>query len=145
MIWWGWCLVGAILLGAELGVVDAQFYLVFVGGSAVIVGLIAGLVPSLAHWAQWLMFAIIAGGSVVTLRRRLYERVRRNPPVAAGPKEEMLTLPNDLEPGQSCQVEHRGTFWTVRNDGATRLSAGSRVRVSHVSGLTLIVRQDSHS
>jgi membrane protein implicated in regulation of membrane protease activity len=145
MQWWGWCVVGAILLGSELGFVDAQFYLVFVGGSAILVGLIAGLVPSLAHWAQWALFALFAVVSVVTFRKRLYERVRRYPPIAAGPKDQLLTLPADLDPGQSCQVEHGGTFWSVQNDGDARLTAGSRVRVAQIRGLTLLVRAPSQT
>jgi membrane protein implicated in regulation of membrane protease activity len=145
MVWWGWCVVGAILLGSELGFVDAQFYLVFVGGSAIVVGLLAGLMPSMAHWAQWALFALIALVSVVTLRKQLYERVRRYPPIAAGPKDQLLTLPADLDPGQSCQVEHGGTFWTVQNDGDSRLTAGSRVRVAQIRGLTLLVHAASQT
>ena len=37
MQWWAWIAVGAILLGSELAFVDAQFYLVIVGGSALVV------------------------------------------------------------------------------------------------------------
>ena len=45
MNWWGWVIVGAIFLGAELTWVSAQFYLVFVGVAALCVGLVAGLFP----------------------------------------------------------------------------------------------------
>ncbi len=57
MEWWAWIAVGAILLGSELAFVDAQFYLVFVGASALVVGFLdlAGLLP--AVWMQWLLFA----------------------------------------------------------------------------------------
>ena len=34
MNWWGWIIAGAILLGAELSFVNAQFYLVFIGSAA---------------------------------------------------------------------------------------------------------------
>ena len=34
MTWWGWMILGAVMLGAELFAVDAQFYLVFLGVSA---------------------------------------------------------------------------------------------------------------
>jgi membrane protein implicated in regulation of membrane protease activity len=40
MQWWAWIAVGAILLGSELGFVDAQFYLVFVGAAALLVGVL---------------------------------------------------------------------------------------------------------
>jgi membrane protein implicated in regulation of membrane protease activity len=42
MPWWGWLIVGEALLGAEMFVIDAQFYLVFFGIAAALVGL-AGL------------------------------------------------------------------------------------------------------
>jgi membrane protein implicated in regulation of membrane protease activity len=53
MSWWGWVIGGAVLLGAELAFVDAQFYLVFVGSAALVVGLIAGMAP-LRSTPTWL-------------------------------------------------------------------------------------------
>ena len=41
MTWWAWMILGAVLFGAELFAIDAQFYLVFLGVSAAIVGLVA--------------------------------------------------------------------------------------------------------
>ena len=34
MPWWGWIIFGALLLGSELLIVDAGFYLVFIGIAA---------------------------------------------------------------------------------------------------------------
>ena len=34
MPWWGWITIGAILLGSEMLLIDAQFYLVFLGLAA---------------------------------------------------------------------------------------------------------------
>ena len=42
----------------------------------------------------------------------------------------------------TCQAEHGGTFWTVRNDGDTPIPSGTRVRIASVNGLTLLVRPD---
>jgi hypothetical protein len=143
MSWWGWMIGGAVLLGAELGFVNAQFYLVFVGSAALVVGLVSVAVPTLASWAQWGLFAILAILSMVTFRSRLYRRLRGQlPAVAAGPARGVLTLPNSLEPGQSCQVEHGGTYWTVRNDSELPMPFGTRARVTSVQGLTLLVRPD---
>ena len=50
MQWWAWIAVGAILLGSELAFVDAQFYLVIVGGSALVVGMLGAVGLSLAVW-----------------------------------------------------------------------------------------------
>jgi hypothetical protein len=53
MSWWGWIIAGAILLGSELAFVNAQFYLVFIGSAAIVVGLVTAVTPALASWAQW--------------------------------------------------------------------------------------------
>ena len=45
MTWWGWMILGAILLGAELFSIDAQFYLVFLGLAAAFVGAASWLYP----------------------------------------------------------------------------------------------------
>lgn len=134
---------GAILLGAELGFVNAQFYLVFIGAAALVVGVASAAIPGLAPDAQWTAFAILAVLSMVLFRSRLYRRLRgHGPAVRCGPAGGVLTLPEALEPGQHCQVEHGGTFWTVRNDSAQPMSAGDRARVSSVQGLTLLVLPD---
>jgi membrane protein implicated in regulation of membrane protease activity len=144
MSWWSWMIGGAILLGAELGFVNAQFYLVFIGAAALVVGLVSAAIPSLTADAQWAAFAILAVLSMVTFRSRLYRRLRGNAPaVQWGPAGGVLTLPEALDPGQSCQVEHGGTHWTVRNDSAQPMAAGDRARIRSVQGLTLLVRPDS--
>ena len=65
MQWWAWIAVGAILLGSEMAFVDAQFYLVFIGSAALIVGLLdlAGCMP--AEWLQWTLFAVLAAVSML--------------------------------------------------------------------------------
>jgi membrane protein implicated in regulation of membrane protease activity len=144
MSWWSWMIGGAILLGAELGLVNAQFYLVFVGSAALVVGLISVATPSLSSSAQWALFAILATVSMVMFRNRLYQRLRGQwPAMQSGPAGGVLTLPSALDPGQSCQVEHGGTFWTVRNNSDMPILSGSRARIIRVQGLTLLVRPDA--
>jgi membrane protein implicated in regulation of membrane protease activity len=144
MSWWGWVIAGAILLGAELAFVNAQFYLVFIGSAAIVVGMITAVTPALAPWAQWAVFAVLALVCMVMFRSRVYQRLRGNAPnVATGPAGGVITLPIALAPGESCQTEHGGSFWTVRNDGATPIPAGGRARIASVNGLTLLVRPDT--
>ena len=57
MQWWAWIAVGAMLLGSELTFVNAQFYLVFVGAAALVVGLPASCRARSAAWLQWSLFA----------------------------------------------------------------------------------------
>lgn len=143
MNWWGWILGGAILLGAELLLVDAQFYLVFVGGSAILVGLLAFAVPPFPVWAQWAGFAILTGVSLSVFRSRLYGRLRgRAPSLPIGPVGATIRLPVELAPGASCRVEHSASHWTAVNDGKHTIPAGANARIVHVSGLSLMVRQD---
>src|SRR5690349_18396540 len=119
MTWWGWVIAGAILLGAELSFVNAQFYLVFVGSAAILVGLATLAVP-LAEWLQWGLFAVLAVVSMVAFRSRIYQRFRgATPAPTTGPKGGLITLPVALAAGDSCQAEYRGSFWTVRNDSDT--------------------------
>lgn len=142
MQWWAWAVAGAILVAAELSFVDAQFYLLFVGFAAILVGLEGMLGPALPVWGQWALFAVLAIALVMSFRRLLYDRLRQNLPraVAAGPAGEMLTVPVRLAPGASCQVEFRGSHWTATNDSDQPLEAGSRARIDHVKGLALQLR-----
>jgi membrane protein implicated in regulation of membrane protease activity len=144
MSWWSWVIGGAVLLGAELAFVDAQFYLVFVGSAALAAGLVTLMVPSISAWAQWAIFAALAIVSMAWFRSRIYGLLRGHPPsVHTGPVGGVLTLPVALAPGDSCQTEHGGTFWTVRNDGSAPIPPGGQARIVGVQGLTLTVRPDS--
>ena len=76
MTWWGWMIIGAILLGAELLAVDAQFYLVFLGLSAALVGLASLFGVVMPEWVQWTAFAALSLISFFTFRKSLYEKIR---------------------------------------------------------------------
>ena len=140
MQWWAWIAVGAILLGSELTFIDAQFYLVFVGASALTVGLAQLAGAGLPAWLQWLIFAALAATSMVTFRRRIYERMRRGlPAMKSGPAGELVTLPTELPPGETCRLEFRGSSWSAINGGKAVIAAGAKARIERVDGLTLVV------
>jgi membrane protein implicated in regulation of membrane protease activity len=143
MQWWAWIAVGAILFGSELAFVDAQFYLVFLGAAAFVVGFLnlAGLAQ--APWFQWLLFAALAAISMVTFRRRVYEQLRRNlPAMKQGPAGKSLVLPAELSPGETCRLEYCGSSWSVINGGHALIAAGARARIDRVDGLTLVVHSE---
>jgi inner membrane protein len=144
MSWWAWIIAGAILLGAELTFVNAQFYLVFVGSASILTGLATLAVP-LAPWVQWALFAVLAVVSMVAFRSRIYHRFHRTlPQVDTGPpKGGLITLKDSLAAGESCQAEYGGTFWTVRNDSDRPIPSGGRARIERVQDLTLLVRPDN--
>ena len=144
MNWWGWIIAGAILLGAELAFVDAQFYLVLIGSASVVTGLATLALPGLAPWLEWALFSALALVLLGFFRARIYGLLRgRAPEVATGPIGGTLTMPDALDPGATCRVEYRGTFWTARNDAEAPIPAGGQARVTRVHGLTLSVRPDA--
>jgi membrane protein implicated in regulation of membrane protease activity len=144
MPWWSWLVLGIGFLGVEMFVIDAQFYLVFIGLSAAVVGLLGLVGVDLPQWAQWLVFSALALVAMVAFRRRLYELVRNR----SGHVEERLTvgdrvvIPSRLEPGQSGRVDYRGTTWTARNTGAAAIDAGREAVIAEVDGLTLHVKAE---
>jgi membrane protein implicated in regulation of membrane protease activity len=141
MQWWAWIIAGAILLGAELAFVNAQFYLVFVGAAALLVGLLCLVDLNLAVWLQWLLFIVLALGSLIFFRRRIYERLRRRlPGMKQVPGGDMVLLPEALPPGETCRLEYRGSSWSALNAGESVIPAGARARVERIDGLTLVVR-----
>jgi len=141
MQWWAWVAGGGILLGAELAFVDAQFYLVLLGASAMVVGLASLVDADLPVWLQWLIFSVLAVASMVTFRRRVYERMRpKLPLMRTGPAGETLIVPQELPPGGTCRIEYRGTSWSAVNGGDGPIAAGSRAHIVRVDGLTLVLQ-----
>jgi inner membrane protein len=140
MQWWAWIAVGAVLLVLELTLIAADFYLVFLGVAALIIGILTlmGLLP--AAWLQWVAFGAVAAVSMVTFRRWVYERLRHKfPGVNSGPAGQTVVLAEELKPGESCRLEYRGSSWSAINGGTSSIVAGARARIDRVDGLTLVV------
>jgi len=143
MTWWTWMILGTLLLGAELLAIDAQFYLVFLGVSAALVGLAGLLGFAMPEWAQWVAFAVMALIFMVTFRRSLYLKIRGGgesfPETMSG---ESVKVTSDIEPGADVRLEHRGTEWTALNVGDAEIAGGSKARIVNVDGLTLHISAD---
>ncbi|MCH9693051.1 MAG: NfeD family protein [Gammaproteobacteria bacterium] len=143
MTWWLWMVMGAIILGAELFAIDAQFYLVFMGISAALVGLAGLLGISLPEWAQWTAFATLSLLSFFTFRKSLYQKIHGG---VVGFRENLsgdsVNVGDAIEPGGEARVSHRGSKWTARNTGQSVIAAGARARVVKVDGLTLHVEAE---
>jgi membrane protein implicated in regulation of membrane protease activity len=142
--WWGWIIVGAVLLGAELFLVPTDFFLALIGVSAAVVGLVGVLGGTLPAEAQWALFGALSLASLVFVRRWLKERLRPGEPprrVDDTLVGEVGCASEDLGPGQVGRVELRGVPWSARNLETTPLEAGARVRVERVEGLVLGVRR----
>ncbi len=143
MLWWGWIVLGVVILGAEMFVIDAQFFLVFIGLSAVLVGVSDVLGLNLPEWGQWMMFAALGLISMVTFRKSLYLKIKGTAPgFRASMEGDMVQVSDELAPGAESRASHRGTKWTVRNVGSGSIPAGQSVRVVKTDGLVLHVSND---
>jgi len=140
MVWWGWLIVGALLMGAELLAIDAQFFLLFLGASAAVVGLAELFGVAMPDWMEWLVFATLSLVLMVTFRRTLYNRLKAGGvgynTVLEG---DTVDIGEDLSPGDETRASYRGSVWTVRNTGETDIPSGSRVKVLRVDGVKLHV------
>ncbi len=132
------------MFGSELLGVDAAFYLIFIGASALLVGALDLLGFRLQGWAQWALFGVLSIATMVLFRARLYEKFRgvsQDYPV--GPAGETISLQQNLAPGESCRMKYRGTTWTVLNDGATAIEQGGKAQIKRVDSLTLVVENEN--
>lgn len=141
MAWWAWCVLGVVLFGVELFAVDAQFYLIFAGLAAVVVGL-AGLVGiELSLQAQWLTFGVLAIVALFTLRKPIYAKFMNKPfGEVKTDVDQRVVVAHELSPGGTCRVEYRGTGWTALNVGDRPIPSGGAARIDSVDGVTLRVR-----
>jgi membrane protein implicated in regulation of membrane protease activity len=145
MPWWGWIVIGTLIFCAELFAVDAQFYLIFIGAGALIVGVTGMLGITMPAWGQWLLFATLSVVSMVTFRRKLYQMIRGGVlPVMDAVVGKSIVLQEELQAGAMCRTEYRGTTWTARNVGDTTIAKGASATIETMDGLTLHVRPDNH-
>lgn len=141
MPWWGWIVLGAIILISEI-IVSADFYLVFFAAGAVIVGLVGLLGAGLPIFAQWLLFASLSIGTLVLFRARLREKIKTREQDVDKLEDEIAVATQRLPAGTTGQAELRGSTWSARNIGEVDLEAGDRCRVERVDGLVLSIRKD---
>lgn len=140
MVWWGWLVIGIFLLCAELFIIEADFFLVFLGVAAIITGLLAIAFPALPEWGQWLIFSGLSLVSMLFFRKRVYRGLRRDvPDMANDMLLEHLAVPVGLPVDGTCRVELRGSTWTARNVGRVPIEPGAKVRILAVDGITLSV------
>lgn len=146
MPWWQWIVVGAVLLGAELFVVDTGFYLAILGLAALLVGAAAGVGVFGPLWLHWAIFAVAAIGLLVGVRRQFYRRIRGAPAAGFEPLiGETATAAETIPPGASGRAELRGADWTARNIGDSVLEPGRRARVERVRDLVIELRAEEET
>ena len=138
MPWWGWIALGTLLLGAEMALIDAEFYLVFIGVSALLVGIADLLGLAVPAWGEFLIFAALAGGSMVFFRRQVYKLVKGDAKeIESIPIGETLPVDADIPAGGRGRVDYRGSTWSVVNIGTKTIAAGTMASIQQIDGTVL--------
>ncbi|MCY9802302.1 NfeD family protein [Vibrio scophthalmi] len=137
---WHWLALGLALLAAEL--LGAAGYLLWLGISALLVGLLLSLLP-LSWQLQWVSFGAFA---LVTTwlwwRRQLKQDQESDESRTLNQKEKQLvgqviTLEEDIPAGKS-RIRVADTTWSAYCEQS--LPAGTVVKVIGIDGITLIIR-----
>ena len=138
MPWWGWIALGTLLLGAEMALIDAEFYLVFIGISALLVGMADLLGLAVPAWGEFLIFAALAGGSMFFFRQQVYRLVRGNTQdIETIPVGDTVQVGADIAAGSSGRVDYRGSTWSVINIGTDTIAAGTIASIRQIDGTVL--------
>lgn len=140
MSWWMWCLLGFVLLAAELAT-PGGFYLLFFGIGALIVAALDFFGVAGPVWFQWVLFSALSIVLLMAFRGRLLKHF------GAGEKAEVDNLVGErasaleyIEAGATGRVELRGSSWRARNSGESAIPNGQECQVVQVDGLELVVR-----
>jgi membrane protein implicated in regulation of membrane protease activity len=143
MAWWVWIVLGGVLLVAEV-FLPTDFFLVFFGVAAFILGILGLTLPPLSPVIQWLLYAALSVISLLAFRRRLQRRFAHKQDVTVDAIVGQAAVAQDaIAPGDRGRVELRGTTWTAHNVGAVALGTGDRCVVDAIHGLSLDVRPSS--
>lgn len=144
MLWWHWVVIGFVLVGLEL-VVVGNFFIIFFGVGAILVGLLDLVGLEGPQWFQWLLFSCLSVVCLMLFRDPLLRRLggvrTAGSEVDAIPGEQAHAT-DEIAPGGTGHVELRGATWTARNVGASALGRGDPCRVVTLDGLTLCVERD---
>lgn len=143
MDWWIWIVAGGVLLAAEV-VIATDFYLVFLGISAGVVGLLGLFGLHLPAWIQFLLFAALAAILSFLYQRtwkpRLTVSDREMGPELVG---EVAQARTGIAAGARGKVDLRGAAWDAVNDSDREIAAGQFCEVVRVNGLTVHVRPET--
>ena len=144
MPWWGWIILGLVVLLGEV-IAATDFYLVFFAAGALVTGLL-GLfgIPSPAY-GQWLLFASLSIIALLLFRTKLREKIQTREAHVDNIQGESILATERIPRGETARAELRGSSWSARNVGDVDIEAGDRCRVDEVNGLVLSVRKESES
>lgn len=142
MTWWIWIAVGALLFIAEV-FLSTDFWLVFFGLAALIVGFVGYFGVEMSGPMQWVLFTVLAVVGVFGLRGPIRRKLSAG---GSDVSSDLIGKPGearaDIAPGGRGQIDLRGTIWEARNDSTTAIAGGERCIVTGMEGVKLVVRPE---
>jgi membrane protein implicated in regulation of membrane protease activity len=143
MTWWHWLALGLILVALEMAA-SGGFYVIFFGVAAIAIGGLHLFDLAGPLWFQFLLFSVLAVGSLLLFRNPLMRLMKLDTP---GDDVDSLVgetaIPaEDIGPGAVGRAELRGTVWSARNVGPAPLLRGQRCRVVRVDRLMIFIESE---
>ncbi|MEC4671324.1 MAG: NfeD family protein [Nitrospirota bacterium] len=147
MQWWHWVLVGLALIGLEILTLGGlgNFYFLFFGIAALVVGVLVWLGLTEPVWLQWVLFAVSGIATLLVLQKPLRKKMparTKQADLVDSMVGQVATLMEDIPAQAAGKAELHGSTWTVRNAGDTPLVKGQRSQVIRVDGLTLWIQAE---
>lgn len=140
-VYWNWLLFGVVLLVIEL-LAPGTFFL-WMGVAAFCVGLLLIPFPGVAWQYQWLIFALLAVGSIIVWMRYGRRRLKPSDDPFLNRRGQryvgrVLTLDAPMVNGYG-RVRIDDSVWKIKGED---YPAGTRVRVIGVDGVALRVQAE---
>ncbi len=147
MQWWHWALGGLTLVGLEILTLGGlgNFYFLFFGIAALVVGVLVWLGLTEPVWLQWVLFAVSGIATLLVLQKPLRKKMparTKQADLVDSMVGQVATLMEDIPAQAAGKAELHGSTWTVRNAGDTPLVKGQRSQVIRVDGLTLWIQAE---
>ena len=137
---WHWWILALALIIAET-VLPGTFFL-WMGISALVLGMLAWLIPSMGWETQLMLFAVLSLVSIVGWRiwQRRHPDETEQPTLNRRGEQyvgRVFVLETDIEQGFG-KVRVGDTHWRVKGD---EMPVGTRVKVTGVDGIVLMVER----
>lgn len=134
-----WGAAGLALIIVDL--VFGTFFMLFLGGAALITAAMvwAGLLPEPTY--QWLVFAGISALSMLLFRKKLVEQFGAGNKSAYNEFEgQIVDVVEDIHPPDAGRVKFRGAEWIAKSSDNTSIAAGSKAEITAADGIILMVK-----
>ncbi|WP_162045797.1 NfeD family protein [Vibrio taketomensis] len=136
---WHWIGLGLALLAAEL--IGAAGYLLWLGISALLVGVLLTWMP-LSWQLQWASFGVFCLATTwLWWRRQLSCDQQSDDQRDLNQKSKQLVgqviLLEENIPAGKCRIKVADTTWSAYSEHA--LAAGTKVKITEVNGITLVI------